>query len=444
MPVDVGPVTRAVEQLEDAIDALLAEDVTGRPLGDELVRLERVRSRLDAGIAQRLADFERQVGWSADGARSAAGWLIAKTRCASGGAHHRMHVARQMAAMPIASAAWRSGAITTDHAAVMARIRSGARANAEFAIFEPALVDAAKKTTPEDVMMVGPRWRDALDDYLGRPPKKKAAGRDHDRRKLHWSRILDGVGILNGRFDCEGAEYFETALHKMCDRLRQRDDPRTPAQLRADALVELAREFLDHQDRGSNRPHALFIIDEPTCHGETVGRCQTSSGYQMSPETVRRIMCDSIIQHLWIDDHGVPLDMSRAVRTFTADQYRAMVVRDGGCRFPGCDASPQHCEAHHRDAWVHDHGPTDMANGLLACRGRGHHRYLHEGEGRVEGNANGRLDWYARDGTYLGSTEPQVPPKRILTRHGQEMRALRTRIKDLIHDANAPPPKQAA
>jgi hypothetical protein len=116
-----------------------------------------------------------------------------------------------------------------------------------------------------------------------------------------------------------------------------------------------------------------------------------------------------------------------------------MVVRDGGCRFPGCDVRPQHCEAHHSTPWE-EGGPTDLADGLLVCRGPGHHRFLHEGRGYVKGNANGRLDWYDRDGTWLGSTEPKVPPKKIRTRYGKEIRALRKRIRDLLDDAHAVEP----
>src|SRR4051794_20580842 len=102
MPDVVGPVTRAVERIEQGVDALAEERVTGRSLRDELVVLERLRSRLDAEVARRLVAFDLSVEWSADGARSAAAWLVAKTRCASSGAHHRVHVARQLAAMPCA------------------------------------------------------------------------------------------------------------------------------------------------------------------------------------------------------------------------------------------------------------------------------------------------------------------------------------------------------
>src|SRR4051812_40498518 len=98
----------------EAIDALAADEVFG-PQRDDLAALWRELSRLEAQLARRLAAFDRSVEWSVDGAHSAAGWLVAKTRCATGEAQHRVKVARQTAHMPIAAAAWESGAVGSRH-----------------------------------------------------------------------------------------------------------------------------------------------------------------------------------------------------------------------------------------------------------------------------------------------------------------------------------------
>jgi len=46
-------------------------------------------------------------------------------------------------------------------------------------------------------------------------------------------------------------------------------------------------------------------------------------------------------------------------------QRRAMVIRDGGCIGPNCDAPPSWCDgAHIRPA---GYGPTDLDNGVLLC-----------------------------------------------------------------------------
>ena len=56
--------------------------------------------------------------------------------------------------------------------------------------------------------------------------------------------------------------------------------------------------------------------------------------------------------------------------------WTALVVRDEGCAFPGCDAPPSRCDAHHIKHWVHG-GCTALGNLVLLCE-RHHHRVLHD------------------------------------------------------------------
>ncbi|MGH3266774.1 MAG: HNH endonuclease signature motif containing protein, partial [Trebonia sp.] len=53
-------------------------------------------------------------------------------------------------------------------------------------------------------------------------------------------------------------------------------------------------------------------------------------------------------------------------RLFTEGQRLALIARDLGCSFPGCDAPPQYCEAHHVTAWA-EGGLTAIDNGALLC-----------------------------------------------------------------------------
>jgi hypothetical protein len=83
-----------------------------------------------------------------------------------------------------------------------------------------------------------------------------------------------------------------------------------------------------------------------------------------------------------------PLEVGRATRVVSAAQRAALVVRDRGCAFPGCDRLPGWCEAHHLVHWLHG-GPTDLPNLALVCRA--HHRAVHEGGWRVHRGPDGRL-----------------------------------------------------
>jgi hypothetical protein len=83
-----------------------------------------------------------------------------------------------------------------------------------------------------------------------------------------------------------------------------------------------------------------------------------------------------------------PLDVGRATRVVAPAQRSALTVRDGGCRFPGCDRPVAWCEAHHLRHWLHG-GPTDLDNLVLLCRG--HHHAVHEGGWRLDRHPNGEF-----------------------------------------------------
>jgi Domain of unknown function (DUF222) len=397
-------------------------------------------ARLDAQFARRVAELDASVEWSVDGSRSAAGWLVAKLRLASGEAHHRVKIARQMAQMPVASEAWEDGRISSRHVDVLTRTRKRANADSEFAEFEPALVGVALEDRPEEVARVAAQWRDALDDHLDRDrsEKKKQQPDDSERRSVNFSRSLYGVGYLDATFDAEGAEMSIRRYGRSYERNHRADDPRTPAQQRADAMVDIFRHYLDHQHRGTNRPHLLVSVDAGTLAGEAVGLCETISGFRLYTETARRLACDAIIERIVLDSRGVPLDMGRATRTFTPDQYRAIMVRDGGCRMPGCDAAPADCEVHHAMVHWEAGGDTDLANGLAVCRGSGHHRLIHEGGWTVTGDPNGEITFHDPDGNLRGTTKPRNLPPPIPTRIGNELTRARERA-DALRQASATP-----
>lgn len=48
------------------------------------------------------------------------------------------------------------------------------------------------------------------------------------------------------------------------------------------------------------------------------------------------------------------------------------MLRDLGCRYPGCGRKPEWCEGHHLHHWE-DGGPTSLDNLVLLCS-RHHHR----------------------------------------------------------------------
>jgi len=248
---------------------------------------------------------------------------------------------------------------------------------------------------------------------------------------VDYAKSIDGIGLGTITLEPEGADIFKRALGRAYDDGHRAGDPRTPAQQRADALIEIARSYLAGKPSRANLPHVLVRTDAATLRGDQVGECRLADGTRISPDTARRIACDANLQPIVLDNTGVPLWLGRSTRTFTPDQYRALVARDGGCRC--CGASPEHCDAHHVTEW-NDQGPTDIDNGMLLCRS-GCHRGMHEGHWHVEGNPNRQLAFTDRDGTHIATTQPQPRVQPIPTKQGRQRAHLeqltRTRLNAL-------------
>jgi len=417
----------SVEHLHEVIDKLAVVDLRYGSVGEDLLALERARARLDAEVARRLREFDRSCEWAAHGSRSAAAFLVTNTRCARGDAYRRVRVAREVEALEQTAGAWAAGELTTRHVETIAEARRAARADDAFDAFEPALLAVARTGSPEDVSNAVRQWRDALDADLDRDGAKgeSITDRQWKRRSVDYAKSIDGIGLGRITLEPEGADIFKRALQRAYEQLRGADDPRTPTQLRADALVEIARTYLAGKPSRANLPHMLVLTDPATLRGDQIGECRLVDGTRISPDTARRIACDAVIQELVIDEAGVPLRLGRSTRTFTPDQFRAMVARDGGCRC--CRALPEHCDAHHVNEWNND-GPTDIDNGMLLCR-YGCHRGMHEGHWKVVGHPNGLLEFADRHGNRIATSEPRPRVEPVRTTQGRRRTHLETLVR---------------
>ena len=79
------------------------------------------------------------------------------------------------------------------------------------------------------------------------------------------------------------------------------------------------------------------------------GRC-TLNGQRITPDTAARLGLSGPVTTLLLDHRGLPLSVRRnCSRTATAARQLALLIRDGGCRWPGC---PPPCRdprpSHHR------------------------------------------------------------------------------------------------
>ena len=130
---------------------------------------------------------------------------------------------------------------------------------------------------------------------------------------------------------------------------------------------------------GGDRPQVNVTIDIDILRtGVGVGTLDT--GERLTATQARRMACDAHLLPAVLDGAGQILDVGQARRLITGPLRRALVLRDRGCAFPGCDRPPKWCDGHHIRHWA-DGGPTSLENAVLLCMH--HHRAIHHSDWQV-------------------------------------------------------------
>lgn len=349
-----------------------------------LASLRRAIDVLEASSAELVAELVSRRRLVPGGPGSVAGFLAGSCGMSSGEARRLVAVSGALGSMPETRALFETGEVSAAKVRVLA---PAAFAYPDlFGAHEAAFVDAAKTLTVGRLRKVVAYWRSAVDWDAATIDAEKL----HARRYLSVSRTFEGMVKLDGIFDPTDGETILAALAAAttpADRASGSEpEPwRSAPARRADGLVEIARRFLDTGAAtvAGERPHVSLVVDLPTLQrlptprvGE--GRCELGSGTVPPADHARMIACDSALTRVVVGAGSEPLDVGRRTRTIPPAIRRALTVRDGGCRWPGCDRPPDWCDGHHLVHWA-DGGPTRLDNLILLCRR--HHRAAHTGRG---------------------------------------------------------------
>lgn len=98
------------------------------------------------------------------------------------------------------------------------------------------------------------------------------------------------------------------------------------------------------------------------------------------------------------------IDVGRSERTYTGPRRKAVVARDGTCRYPGCTAPPALGEVHHVAEWARDHGDTDVNTGILLCWH--HHDVVHRRHVQIRPSSSGGWLFRTRHGVPIPAGAP--------------------------------------
>jgi hypothetical protein len=397
-----------MSELRSAIDELRAQDLTAQPdavVEEDFAELQRASELLESERLRRLAEIERRGIHRRVGHLSAASWFATSFKVGRGQAKSELRTARGLESMPETKKALNKGEVSLAAAKVLVAARE---ADAEaFARCEPELVEAARVHQVRDLQRVMTRWRQIVERERGMDGEEAL----REMRKFFASPSFGGMVRTDGDLDPENGEALLTALRAVMDADARSgvEDPRSPAQRRADALGEICRQFLDRRDRpqvGGERPHVTITVSAEALR-DMQGSAELDHVGPVPIEVARRLACDASIVRAVMAGPSEPLDIGRRTPIVSAAQRRAVILRDRWCQFPGCDCPPAWCDVHHILYWP-DGGRTDLCNLILLCRR--HHRLCHARDGFRVAVEDGLPVFRRPDGSVLEDVSERAPP----------------------------------
>jgi hypothetical protein len=393
-----GALARAREAVDGCLD-LPTWSLGGAELMsalDEAVVVQRKAAALVLGL---IGELDRAGLPREQGATSTVAWLRHRMRISPSAARTLMADAETLdtAPAPLRDAVT-SGTVSPEQARVVGATLRTVHAEAGAVAADKAvgiLLDWAGQFEPDGLRRLGHRILEHVAPRVAEDAQRraleaadKAAQRD---RYLHLSATGDGRMRLTALLDAETGALLRATLDPAAKPRGPADD-RGPGQRRHDALGDLCRLALrggDLPDNGGEPTQVVVTTSFDALTGR-LGVGQLDTGEPLSAATVRRLACDARILPAILNGRGQVLDVGRQRRLFTGPIRRALVLRDGGCAFPGCDRPPHWAQGHHIRHWS-DGGDTSVANGVLLCGY--HHRAVHHDGWSVRMTADGQPEF---------------------------------------------------
>jgi hypothetical protein len=374
--------------------------------------LNATTARLVAIIGEVLAEGL----WQSSGFRSAEHWVGLKFGLAPRRAARLVRAARVLQDLPECSTAFAAGEISEDHVGEIVR----------------AEVTPVNDTSAAELARSGSitQLRKAL-SFLPRPrpePDPEAdddsdGGAEDDRSSPTQARVGfgyddDGTWSAHVRgLDPVAGATAEHALRAARDSLF-RDRHGRDAQpgdrddiTWADAfsrVCEAALGALDPQGSRGRPPSERYLVNLHI-DAEHPDTARIHLGPALPAALRRHAMCDTQVR-AWITDQIGNVGLGRRQHVVDPRLRTVVETRDGGCIIPDCPVI-HNLEIHHLQHWE-DLGPTETWNLVAACRGPdGHHRQLHDGRLRIEGNPDRphTLRFTDARGRSLGPLTPRPP-----------------------------------
>jgi len=389
-------------------------------LGEQITELCSYIYAAESRLLTLIQEFDDKQYYEKLGFYSCAHWLNFKCGIGMNAAREKVRVANALAKLPKMDEKFSKGELSYSKVRAMTRIADESN--------EDYLLMIAKHGTAHHVEKLVSKYRTAK-----RVQDASSANEQYRDRELSHYYDHDGGLIIKARFPAEQGTLIVKALEMAMDKdfvgaasRRDRagtalpqddphidDDPDVTAETsepepiavrRADALANIAETYLNNSESSGSTADryqvVVHVVGAAREHREeelvgaasaatdvTAETSHIDDGPHVTAETSRRIACDCSVVGIKEDENGEPLSIGRRSRSIPPPMRRALGIRDGGCRFPGCTNS-RFVDGHHIKHWA-DGGETSLDNLVLLCRH--HHHLVHEGGFDCKKSADGEI-----------------------------------------------------
>jgi hypothetical protein len=371
-------------------------------LGDQITELCSYLYAAESRLLTLIREFDEKECWADLGFFTCAHWLNFKCGIGMNAAREKVRVAHALAHLPKIDKGLSKGELSYSKVRAMTRIADETN--------EDYLMMIAKHGTAHHVEKLVSKYRTAK-----RLQDAAAADEQYRDRELSHYYDHDGCLVIKARMPAEQGALIIKALEMAMDKdfLGAGDAVgaasvgaasvgavsvgaasaatvvggghagETPiAARRADALANIAETYMNNDESSGSTADRYQVVVHVTAETSEI-----ENGSHVTAETSRRISCDSTIVKIKEDENGEPLSIGRRSRSIPPPMRRALRIRDGGCRFPGC-TNTRFVDGHHIKHWA-DGGETSLDNLVLLCRH--HHHLVHEGGFACEKSADGEV-----------------------------------------------------
>jgi hypothetical protein len=233
-----------------------------------------------------------------------------------------------------------------------------------------SVVKVADEESDREWARRGPATDPVELERMARQAKKPTAEDSRARfaaRELRmWKK--EGFVHLRGQLPDDMGVAFESTITELTEKLKVKGEPWRPFEQRAaDALLALCER------QSSGDEHEPTLAAQPNLQVAVPREGPAHiAGIPIADSLLEQLRANATIEPILVDDDGTVLGIGRRYSAISPKLRRAVLLRDGHCRMPGC-ARRRGLQVHHLLPESQG-GPTEISNLAAVCPA--HHRLL--------------------------------------------------------------------